>query len=301
MDKQLLEKLKAILPDGCIKENAPMSKYTSFRCGGNADLIIVDTVDQLLSCTKVIKESGARSIVIGNGSNTLFEDGEHELLVIKLGKDFSEITVDGENMICGTAALLPYAANVAAANSLGGMEALSGIPGSIGGALYMNAGAYDHCIADVVSFVDVLSEDGELLRYDANELELSYRHSRFEGKKDIILYAGFKLCRADQSEIEAAMKSYTARRKEKQPLSMPSAGSFFKRPNGAFAAALIDQAGLKGRQIGGAMVSPLHAGFLVNADNASASEVLSLADEVIKTVKEKSGIELEPEVRIIRK
>ena len=196
---------------------------------------------------------------------------------------------------------LPYLSKVAAANHLTGLEFACGIPGSVGGACFMNAGAYDGTIGGCVKTVVALTPEGELLEYDVSELEYAYRHSHFMTSGEIILTARFALAYGDQAEIQAKMDDLNAKRKAKQPVNYPSAGSFFKRPEGYFAGALIEGAGLKGYRLGGAAVSALHAGFIINENNATASDVLALCKYVQDTVYEKDGVLLEPEVRFVGK
>ena len=301
MDKELLkEKLAGKIPAENIVEDAPMAQETTFRCGGSAALFVTtDSVDDLRYALSVIRAFGAKWMILGNGSNVLFKDSGYDGVVIKLGKDFSGVAVDGCKVYAGAAALLSFVSKLAASKGLTGLEFASGIPGSLGGGVYMNAGAYGGSISDCIVSVIAVTPDGEIYKYEKDELELSYRHSRFMDSGEIIIDAEFELKEGDPEAIQETMADLARRRKEKQPLSFPSAGSFFKRPEGYFAAALIDQAGLKGLSVGDAQVSELHAGFIVNKGNATASEVLELASEVSRTVKEKYGVELEPEVRIV--
>ena len=209
-------------------ENADMSEYTSFKCGGKADLLLIpDTAEEL---REALKETGS-ALMIGNGSDTLVRDGGYRGTIIKLGEGFSEITIDGERVTAGSAALLSQVAKEAAAAALSGLEPVSGIPGSIGGAVFMNAGAYGGEMKDVLESVKALSKETvEIVEIPAEELDLSYRHSVFTDTGDIIISAVMKLTPDDKDEIDARMKDYTERRNDKQPLQYPSAGSFFKRP-----------------------------------------------------------------------
>lgn len=298
--KLIKEKLSGKIAKARITEDAAMGKHTSFKCGGTASLLVViESIDELRFALSVINAFNAPYIILGNGSNTLFSDKGYDGIVLKLSGDFEEIIIDGDSLIAGCGALLPYVSKVAVANGLSGMEALCGIPGSIGGAIYMDAGAYEHCMGDVVETVTAMTQEGEIFEYEKDELEFSYRHSLFMENGDVILFAKLKLNQADKDAIEEVMSDYMKRRKEKQPLNFPSAGSFFKRPEGNFAGALIEKSGLKGFKIGGAEVSCLHAGFIINSGNASASDVIELANTVIDRVYADSGIKLEPEVRII--
>ena len=239
-------------------------------------------------------------VIIGNGSNILVRDGGFDGVIIKLGDEFTKIEQDGEQITAGAAALLSTVSKEAAQMGLAGMEFAGGIPGSLGGAVYMNAGAYGGEMKDVVKSVKAISRDGmrEYLAY-ASELAFAYRHSIFAENGDIVTEVTLDLKSGDKAEIERRMKELSEKRNTKQPLRYPSAGSFFKRPEGHFAGALIEVAGLKGLSVGGAQVSELHAGFIVNTGGATASDIISLMKLVQNTVRDKSGIELVPEVRII--
>ncbi len=278
-------------------ENADMSEYTSFKCGGKADLLLIpDTAEEL---REALKEAGS-ALMIGNGSDTLVRDGGYRGTIIKLGEGFSEITIDGERVTAGSAALLSQVAKEAAAAALSGLEPVSGIPGSIGGAVFMNAGAYGGEMKDVLESVKALSKETvEIVEIPAEELDLSYRHSVFTDTGDIIISAVMKLTPDDKDEIDARMKDYTERRNDKQPLQYPSAGSFFKRPEGYFAGKLIQDAGLKGLTVGGAQVSEKHSGFIINTGGATATDIIQLMHLVQNTVYDKYGVMLEPEVRIV--
>ena len=281
-------------------ENADMSEYTSFRAGGKADLLLVpDTEEELREALAEAKENGD-FIILGNGSDTLFRDGGFRGTVIKPGEGFGGISVDGCRIEAGSAALLSQVAKAAQEASLTGLEPLSGIPGSIGGAVFMNAGAYGGEMKDVLeSVASVSRETGEISRITAEELDLSYRHSIFTDTGDIILSAVFRLEPGSREEIDEKMRDFTEKRNSKQPLQYPSAGSFFKRPEGYFAGKLIQDAGLKGLTVGGAQVSEKHSGFIINAGGATASDIISLMHLVQNTVFDKSGVMLEPEVRIV--
>ena len=292
-------------------ENADMSEYTSFRCGGKADLLLIpDTPDELrevlLEATgnngaSSEDENKARSVLmLGNGSDTLVRDGGYRGTVIKLGDGFSRIEIKGDRVTAGSAALLSQVAKTAAAESLSGLEPLSGIPGSVGGAVFMNAGAYGGEMKDVLESVTALSiKTGEITEIPADKLDLSYRHSVFSDTGDVILSAKMKLTQDDKETIEARMKDFTDRRNDKQPLQYPSAGSFFKRPEGYFAGKLIQDAGLRGMSVGGAQISEKHAGFIINTGGATASDIIHLMRLVQNTVYDQFGVMLEPEVRIV--
>lgn len=291
-----------------IIDNAPMSKYTSFRCGGRAKkLVICDSVSELEQVMNEIAESKEEYLFLGNGSNTLFLDGVYDGTVVTIGKGFDEIEVidDGDEvrLKCMAAALLSKIAKKALEESLSGFEFASGIPGSIGGAVFMNAGAYGGEMIDVLESVELLSPnaDGkwELKMVPADNLELSYRHSRLQETKEIVVSATLRLSRGNKAEIEEKLAELTKKRTSKQPLEFPSAGSFFKRPEGYFAAKLIEDAGLKGLSVGGAQVSSKHCGFVINTGNATTDDIVDLMHLVQNTVFDKFGVKLEPEVRII--
>lgn len=239
-------------------------------------------------------------MIIGNGSNILVRDGGFDGVIIKLGDAFTKVEQDGKRITAGAAALLSTVSKEAAQRGLTGMEFAGGIPGSLGGAVYMNAGAYGGEMKDVVKSVKAISPDG-MREYiaDVSELALSYRHSIFTENGDIVTEVTLELENGDKAEIEKTMRELAEKRSSKQPLKFPSAGSFFKRPEGHFAGALIEEAGLKGLSVGGAQVSPLHAGFIVNAGGAAAGDIISLMKLVQNTVKDRTGVELVPEVRII--
>lgn len=291
-----------------IIDNAPMSKYTSFRCGGHAKrLVICDSVSELEQVMNEIAESKEEYLFLGNGSNTLFLDGVYDGTVVTIGKGFDEIEVidDGDEvrLKCMAATLLSKIAKKALEESLSGFEFASGIPGSIGGAVFMNAGAYGGEMIDVLESVELLSPnaDGkwELKTVPADNLGLSYRHSRLQETKEIVVSATLRLQRGDRTEIEEKLAELTKKRTSKQPLEFPSAGSFFKRPEGYFAAKLIEDAGLKGLSVGGAQVSSKHCGFVINTGNATTEDIVDLMHLVQNTVFDKFGVKLEPEVRII--
>ncbi len=270
-----------------ITENFPLSSCTTFRCGGPADrLVTVNSRDELLSALEL-----PRPMILGNGSNVLFSDAGYRGTIIKFGPKLSRISIRGTKLRAGAGALFAAAAKAACAKGLTGMEFATGIPGSVGGAVFMNAGAYDGCVADIIEKVESIPQ--------IDDYGLSYRHSAFMDSGAIILGAVFALKRGVQEEIDAKVADLTNRRKTKQPLQYPSAGSFFKRPEGYFAGKLIEDAGLKGRTVGGAQVSELHAGFIINRGGATSKDVTDLMHIVQQEVFGRSGVQLVPEVRII--
>lgn len=274
-----------------------MAKHTTFKTGGTAAFLVTpENKEQICELTKKLKD--IPHIVIGNGSNLLFADGEYDGVVIEISSNFKDIQVDGDKIIAQSGALLSKIANIALKNSLAGFEFASGIPGTIGGAVYMNAGAYGGEMKDVITEVACIDRDGNIKII--KDFDFSYRHSVFESADLIVLEVTIALQKGDASKIKDDMKGLNERRREKQPLEYPSAGSTFKRPTGYFAGKLIEDAGLKGYRIGGAMVSEKHAGFVINYDNATASDIIKLMEHIKNTVHEKFGVELEPEVKIIK-
>lgn len=296
---KLITRLQNDLPAERLLLNEPMSRHTSFRIGGAADaLFLPATAEELTRAIAAAEETGAPWRVLGNGTNVLVRDGGLRGLTIVLGEPMSGVRIEGRRVTAQAGALLSRVGREAQRAGLQGMAALSGIPGSVGGAAAMNAGAYGSEMKDVLARVLVL-DDGQPVWMDAGALALSYRDSLILRHGLIVLAAEFELQSGDPDAIQAEMADYAARRREKQPLNMPSAGSTFKRPAGHFAGALIEGAGLKGYRVGGAQVSELHAGFVVNAGGATARDVLALMDDVRRIVFEQTGVTLEPEVRVI--
>ncbi|MDD7368005.1 MAG: UDP-N-acetylmuramate dehydrogenase [Clostridiales bacterium] len=296
---KLITRLQNDLPAERLLLGEPMSRHTSFRIGGAADaLFLPATAEELTRAIAAAEETGAPWRVLGNGTNVLVRDGGLRGLTIVLGEPMSGVRIEGRRVTAQAGALLSRVGREAQRAGLQGMAALSGIPGSVGGAAAMNAGAYGSEMKDVLTRVLAL-ENGQPVWLDADALALSYRDSLILRHGLIVLAAEFELQGGDPDVIQAEMADYAARRREKQPLNMPSAGSTFKRPAGHFAGALIEGAGLKGYRVGGAQVSELHAGFVVNAGGATARDVLALMDDVRRIVFEQTGVTLEPEVRVI--
>lgn len=278
-----------------------MRKYTSFRAGGKVrEMIICDTIEELADVMKEIHSKNKKHIILGNGTNTLIKDQGFSGTAVKLGKAFEEILVEGERMVIGSGALLSAVAKAALAAGLTGFEFAGGIPGSMGGAIFMNAGAYGGEMKDIVEAVTVVRNDGSGTDTITNEqLKMSYRHSCLEKTRDVVVSVTIKLEKGEHEKIAAKMADLTRRRNEKQPVQYPSAGSFFKRPEGYFAGKLIQDAGLKGLTVGDAQISQQHSGFVINKGDATAQDIIDLMNLVQNTVYDKFGVRLEPEVRII--
>ncbi len=301
----LYDDLKSLVGESNITTNEPMSKHTTFKVGGVAEYFV--TPPSLLSLSNVIsrlEKGGIEYYLLGNGSNVIVRDGGYKGIIIKLGEAFENIEVkfdeNGNGILTvGAGALLSKAAKLAAENELTGMETLAGIPGSVGGAVVMNAGAYGGEIKDVLLSVKLMDNKGEIFELSADKLDLSYRHSIVEENEYIVLEAVFQLTKGIKEEIREKMTMLSNARREKQPLEYPSAGSTFKRPEGYFAGKLIMDAGLSGFRVGDAMVSPKHCGFVINAGNATATDVLDVIEGVKEKVKSQFGVELEAEVKII--
>lgn len=282
-------------------KDAPMKKYTSFRCGGNASVLVIpNSVDCLKRIIDFCNSKNVKPLVIGNGSNLLFTDNGINGVVIKIGSDISKIELLDETTIrCEAGASLKSLCMFALENSLSGLEFAYGIPGTLGGAVYMNAGAYGGEMKDVLVSTTHIDSNGEFGELTQENLKLIYRGSAYTDNDYTIVSAVLKLKKADKKDIKEAMDDKLKKRKDKQPLEYGSAGSTFKRPTGYFAGVLIEQSGLKGYTVGGAQVSEKHAGFVINKNNATATDVINLIRDVQKIVFEKHGVMLETEVKII--
>ena len=283
------------------RENEPLAAHCTFKIGGPAQLFVQpQTEQQLCSVAALCKEQAVRYYLLGNGSNILFAAEGFAGVVIDISALGSDIAVEGNMLTAGAGVRLTALCRAALEHGLSGLEFAYGIPGTVGGAVYMNAGAYGGEMKDVLTVVRYLTAEGEVVQASAAELDLSYRHSIFEENGGCILSAQFALQPGNAADIRAKMDELMAKRVDKQPLDKPSAGSTFKRPAGAFAAALIDQCGLRGFRHGGAAVSDKHCGFVVNLGGATCADVLALCDEVRAIVKEKTGYELEKEIRVVK-
>ncbi|MGE5474488.1 MAG: UDP-N-acetylmuramate dehydrogenase [Ignavibacteriales bacterium] len=280
--------------------NEPMNKHTSFRVGGPADIFAAPAnIDELKSLIAFVKQEGIPMFIIGNGSNLVVKDGGIRGIVINILDNFNNISVKNDIIEADTGVLLSKLSNVAMKNSLSGLEFASGIPGTLGGAVVMNAGAYGEQIGDLVVKSEYIDMDGTIHELDGNAQKFGYRKSFYSDKKVIVIKAALKLVMSDMAEIKEKMTNLMLQRNEKQPLAYPSAGSVFKRPEGYFAGKLIEDAGLKGIIHGGAQISDKHTGFIINRGKARASDIIHLIEYAKEIVKIKFGVELETEVKII--
>jgi len=294
-------RLKQEAPELELRVNEPMNRHTTFRVGGPAALMALPADEgQLISAARLALREGVAPLYVGNGSNLLVDDKGLDAFVIKTAPRMSPCRVRGNQIVAGAGILLAQLANAAAEHDLTGLEFAHGIPGSLGGAVTMNAGAYGGEMKQVVQSVLVLDRQGELVEISADDCDFSYRHSAFADGSRLIIYAKLRLAPGDGDAIRSRMAELMTRRREKQPLELPSAGSTFKRPVGHYAAALIDQCGLKGLTVGGAQVSAKHAGFVVNTGSASCADILRLIEQVQERVFRETGVQLEPEVKYLR-
>lgn len=296
MQKQFID----ILGEEYVLCKEPMAKHTTFRVGGPADYYLIpQNVEQVRAVVALCKENGIPYFILGNGSNLLVSDEGYRGVVIQIFRNMSTITVDGDVICAQAGALLSTVAKHALNNSLTNMEFASGIPGTLGGAVTMNAGAYGGEMKDILTEVTALTEEGEVVVLKAEELELGYRTSCIKTRNYIVLEAVMKLEKGDKEKIQARMDELKEQRVTKQPLEYPSAGSTFKRPTGYFAGKLIQDAGLAGYTIGGAQVSAKHCGFVINSGNGTAKDIMDLIRYVQKSVYEDAGVELETEVKML--
>ena len=298
MNHDFLEKFICAIDEAYVYTDEMMSKHTTFRVGGPADYFVVPrTVDEVRSVVRLCRESEVPYYVLGNGSNLLVSDRGYRGVILQIYKEMSAIYIEDTQIRVQAGALLSKVGSQALAASLTGFEFASGIPGTMGGAVVMNAGAYGGELKDILKSVTVLTPEGEVLTLQKDELELGYRTSILAKKSYIALEAVISLEKGEQSAIKARMDELRERRTTKQPLEYPSAGSTFKRPEGYFAGKLIQDAGLRGFTVGGAQVSEKHCGFVINKGDATASDVWELMRQVTEIVKEKFGVTLEPEVK----
>lgn len=298
MNSVFLSRVKEIIEHNRIYLDEPMKKHTTFRVGGPADYFIVPrTKEEVKGLILLCKEFGVPYYVLGNGSNLLVGDKGYRGVIIQIYKEMNRIAVEGENITVQAGALLSRVGNVALEAELSGFEFAAGIPGTMGGAVVMNAGAYGGELKDVLVSATVLTPQGDILTLSNEELELGYRTSIVAKKDYVVLEAVIGLARGNKESIKARMDELRVQRTTKQPLEYPSAGSTFKRPEGYFAGKLIQDAGLRGFQVGGAQVSEKHCGFVINKGDATAADVWELMQQVSAIVKEKFGVDLEPEVK----
>jgi UDP-N-acetylmuramate dehydrogenase len=289
-----------LLSSESIKINEPMQEHTSFKIGGPVDIMVLPrNVEEIKLVVEFCREKELAMFVFGQGSNMLVRDKGIRGLAIKLGNNLKEIQISGEEIWAQAGIRLSELSHKAAAASLNGLEFAEGIPGSLGGAVVMNAGAYGGEMKDIVVEIEALKESGELQVFYPGEFGFDYRKSNFQNNEYIIIAVKMRLSTGNIEEIQKKMRSFASSRREKQPLEYPSAGSVFKRPSGYFVGPMVEQLGLKGFRIGGAEVSEKHAGFIVNSGNASACDVLELIAMIRKAAKEKFGVDLQAEIRVI--
>lgn len=303
--RRLNQRFSGVFAPGQILANEKMSAHTTFRTGGAADIFVeIKNDGEMKRALAILKSEGLTApnrdfYLLGNGSNLLVSDSGVRGVVLHVSKEYSRIEVRGNMLVCEAGATLAAIARTACENALTGFEFAAGIPGSLGGAVVMNAGAYGGEMKQVVKSVRLMTPDGEILEKSAEEMHFSYRHSLVKEQPLIVLGAVMVLETGEQAAIQAKMEELAFARRGKQPLEYPSAGSTFKRPEGHFAAKLIDEAGLRGFSVGDAQVSEKHCGFVVNRGNASAADIYALIREVQEKVRESSGVTLEPEVVLV--
>ncbi|MCI6064990.1 UDP-N-acetylmuramate dehydrogenase [bacterium] len=299
MNDQFLTELQNVMGGSGIFMEEPMKKHTTFRVGGPADVLVQPDETALAAILALCRQYYVPYSFIGNGSNLLVGDKGIRGVVIEMTDPMGNIEVHGTKITAQAGAMLSKIANTAASNGLGGMEFAAGIPGSVGGAVVMNAGAYGGEMKDIIEKVYVLDENGAQLELDRDALDFGYRHSCIPKKKYIVTKVVLDLVPRDEAEIRSEMKELNEKRAEKQPLQYPSAGSTFKRPEGYFAGKLIMDAGLRGYQVGGAQVSEKHCGFVINKGDATAADICQLMQDVSDKVQAQFGVVLEPEVKMI--
>lgn len=289
------------IPGVCIEENVPMAQYTSFRAGGKARMMVIPAdAEQLSAVLGVLSGSGVQYMVLGNGTNILVKDSGYDGVIVKIGSGFDYVRQEGCRLVCGSGTRMSVAAKAALEGGLSGFEFASGIPGFTGGAVFMNAGAYGGEMKDILRRAKIVSKDGSREFYmTADELEMGYRHTKLHDTGDIVTEVEFVLEEGNRTQIKAKMSELMEKRNSKQPVNFPSAGSFFKRPEGYFAGKLIQDAGLKGLSVGGAQVSELHSGFIINRGGATATDILQLMEMIQARVFDEFRVRLETEVRII--
>lgn len=297
ISEAVIQALGRFVPEENIHLQEPMAGYTTFRIGGPADCLVqIENKEQLIRVQKYLMQVEMPFFILGNGSNLLVSDKGYRGIVLQIGPKMSRIEVDGNVITAQAGALMSQVARTALEHGLTGLEFASGIPGTIGGGVVMNAGAYDGEMSGVVTQVNVVNSAGECMELENDTMEFGYRTSIIKNNPFTVTEVILKLEKGDREQIKAKMEDLAARRREKQPLEYPSAGSTFKRPKGYFAGKLIMDAGLRGFRVGGAKVSEKHCGFVVNTGNAAAEDVRDLISEVQERVKEKFNVDLEPEI-----
>ena len=300
MNQEIIKCFNDLLGEEKVRISEPMNRHTTFRIGGPADYFLLpSTAEEVKKILEICKKKELPYFILGNGSNLLVSDEGYRGVIIQLYRNYGGITVEGTNIRAGAGALLSQIASAAKNASLTGFEFAGGIPGTLGGAVVMNAGAYGGEMKDVLKEVTVMTEQGEIMTIPAEKLEMGYRTSLVKKAGYLVLEAVISLKAGDVEEIKAIMKDLTEKRVSKQPLEYPSAGSTFKRPEGYFAGKLIMDAGLRGYQVGGAQVSEKHCGFVINKGNATAADVCGLIKDVQEKVQEQFGVTLEPEVKFL--
>lgn len=296
----MINRLKDIVGENFIFENESMANHTTFKCGGNAKLYIQPgSIDELVEVLAVLRDEDFPYYIIGNGSNLLVRDEGYDGAIVEIDARINDIDVIGDELVVDAGAKMNKVATVALDNELTGLEFAHGIPGDMGGACVMNAGAYGGEMKDVLKWVKVITKTGEVKTLQADELELGYRTSIIAKENMIVLQACVKLELGDANAIAEMMDFLMMKRKQSQPLEYPSAGSTFKRPEGYYAGKLIQDSGMKGYRVGDAMVSEKHSGFVINCGNATATDVLQVIKDVQAKVKETFDVEMEPEVKIL--
>jgi len=296
----LIDTIKNVISEDRILYDVSMKEHTSMRVGGMAKMLILPSCkEEIIEIIKILIGTKIPYYVIGNGTNLIVSDEGYSGVIIKLAGNYSDINVSGSEITALSGASLSAVSNTAMMNSLSGLEFASGIPGTIGGAVAMNAGAYGFEMKDVVNQTSCIDESGNLLLLNGTEHGFAYRSSRIQKEKLIVLEVKMRIQRGEISDIKEKIRYFNACRREKQPLDLPSAGSVFKRPQGFFAGKLIEEAGLKGYRIGGAKISEKHCGFIVNTGDAAASDVIQLIEYVKERVYQCSGVMLEHEVKIL--
>lgn len=300
-DREPLEwRLRAIVGEDNVLVDEPMSEHTTFKVGGPADLYVIpEDAGEVREVLRACDEAGVDRFVLGRGSDLLVSDEGYRGVIVAVADGLTGVAVDGTEITCQAGVDLREASEMACELGLSGLEFACGIPGSVGGACFMNAGAYGGCIADVLKCVRVVTPDGSVDTIDAADLDLGYRRSRVASDGLVVLSATFDLEKGDPEKIRATMDDLMRQREEKQPLELPSAGSTFKRPEGYFAGKLIMDAGLQGYRVGGAEVSRKHAGFVVNVGGATAADVHAVIEHVQDEVERQFGVRLQPEVRFL--